>query len=215
VSFNVVVIDYGMGNLKSVQRGLEKVGANVIISSQADEIVNADRLLLPGVGAFKEGMTELTKQGVIEAIHTFVNSGKPLLGICLGMQMFLDSSEEHGGYTGLGLIPGHVQAIPQFENEKLQRKIPHIGWTNLIAHGEYSGWSNTCLSQVQPDDYFYFVHSFMAKPSDNKHYLAVSHYEGLEITAAINKENVTGLQFHPEKSGEAGLKILKSFVEST
>ena len=148
MSFNVVVIDYGMGNLKSVQRGLEKVGANVIISSQADEIVNADRLLLPGVGAFKEGMTELTKQGVIEAIHTFVNSGKPLLGICLGMQMFLDSSEEHGAHAGFGLIPGHVQAIPQFENEQLQRKIPHIGWTNLIAHDEYSGWSNTCLSQV-------------------------------------------------------------------
>jgi len=211
---SVVVVDYGMGNLKSVQRGLEKVGANVIVSSQSEEIVTADRLLLPGVGGFKDGMAELTKQGVIDAIHAFVNSGKPLLGICLGMQMFLDSSEEHGEHVGLGLIPGHVKAMPRFENEQLQRKIPHIGWTNLIAHDGYADWSNTCLSQILATDYFYFVHSFIAKPSNNEHYLAVSNYEGLEVTAAINKDNVTGLQFHPEKSGEAGLKVLKSFIEN-
>jgi len=211
----VVVVDYGMGNLKSVQRGLEKVGANVVVSSHAEEISNADRLLLPGVGAFKDGMTELTKQGVVDAIHAFVNMGKPLLGICLGMQMFLDSSEEHVEHEGLGLIEGGVKAIPQFEDEQLQRKIPHIGWTNLITHDGYADWSKTCLSQVKPDDFFYFVHSYMAKPSNREHYLAVSHYEGLEITAAINKENVTGLQFHPEKSGEAGLNVLRSFVEDT
>ena len=211
----VVVVDYGMGNLKSVQRGLEKVGAKVVVSSHADEIANADRLLLPGVGAFKDGMVELTKQGVVDAIFAFVNTGKPLLGICLGMQMFLDTSEEHGEYTGLGFIGGHVKAIPQFENGQFQRKTPHIGWTNLITHDGYADWSKTCLSQVKPDDFFYFVHSYMAKPSNREHYLAVSHYEGLEITAAINKENVTGLQFHPEKSGEAGLNVLRSFVEDT
>ena len=211
---SVVVVDYGMGNLKSVQRGLEKVDANVAVSSHADEIASADRLLLPGVGAFKDGMTELTKLGVVDAIHDFVGTGKPLLGICLGMQMFLDSSEEHGEYAGLGLIQGHVKAIPQFENEQIQRKIPHIGWTRLIMHEGYTDWTSTCLSQVKPDDFFYFVHSYMAKPSSREHYLAVSHYEGLEITAAINKDNVIGLQFHPEKSGEAGLKVLKSFVEN-
>jgi len=211
----VVVVDYGMGNLKSVQRGLEKVGANVVISSEPEKISTADRLLLPGVGGFKEGMAELARQGMTDAIHAFVKSGKPLLGICLGMQMLLDSSEEHGEYAGLGLIPGHVIAIPQFEGGQVQRKIPHIGWSNLIKHEGHADWINTCLSQVLIDDYFYFVHSFMAKPLDNEHYLAVSNYEGLEITAAIHKDNVTGLQFHPEKSGEAGLKILKSFVELT
>jgi len=210
----VLVVDYGMGNLKSVQRGLEKVGANVVVSSHAEEIANADRLLLPGVGAFKDGMSELSKQGVVDAIRVFVDTGKPLLGICLGMQMFLDSSQEHGEYEGLGLIEGGVKAIPQFENEQLQLKIPHIGWTSLITHEGYASWASTCLSQVKSDDFFYFVHSYMAKPSNREHYLAVSHYEGLEITAAINKDNVTGLQFHPEKSGEAGLRVLKSFIEN-
>jgi len=210
----VVVVDYGMGNLKSVQRGLEKVGAKVVVSSYAEEIANADRLLLPGVGAFKDGMAELRKQGVVDAIFAFVNTGKPLLGICLGMQMFLDTSEEHGEYAGLGLIGGHVKAIPQFENGQLQRKIPHIGWTNLITHDGDAAWSNTCLSQVQSDDFFYFVHSYMAQPTNSEHYLAVSGYESLEIAAAIHKENVTGLQFHPEKSGEAGLRVLSSFLEN-
>ena len=209
----ITIVDYGMGNLKSVQRGLEKVGANVAVSSQPDVMINADRLLLPGVGGFKEGMSELKKLGMIEAIHAFVKTGKPLLGICLGMQLFLDSSEEHGKHAGLGLIPGRVTAIPRFKNDQLQRKIPHIGWTNLITHDEYTDWSRTCLSQVHPDDYFYFVHSFIVKPTITNHYLATCNYEGLEITAAINKENVTGLQFHPEKSGEAGLNILKNFVD--
>jgi len=210
----VVVVDYGMGNLKSVQRGLEKVGATVVVTSHAEEIANADRLLLPGVGAFKDGMTELTKKGVVDAIFAFINTGNPLLGICLGMQMFLDTSEEHGEYAGLGLISGHVKVIPQSEHGQLQRKIPHIGWTNLTTHDSYAEWVNTCLSQVQSDDYFYFVHSYMAQPSITEHYLAVSDYEGLEITAAIHKENVTGLQFHPEKSGEAGLRVLSSFLEN-
>jgi len=210
----VVVVDYGMGNLKSVQRGLEKVGATVVITPHAEEIANADRLLLPGVGAFKDGIAELIKRDVMDAIFAFVNTGKPLLGICLGMQMFLDTSEEHGEYAGLGLIGGHVKAIPQSENGQLKRKIPHIGWTNLTTHDGYAEWGNTCLSQVQSDDYFYFVHSYMAQPSNSEHYLAVSDYEGLEITAAIHKENVTGLQFHPEKSGEAGLRVLSGFLEN-
>ena len=208
----VVVVDYGMGNIKSVQRGLEQVGASVILSSNPDVIVQADRVVLPGVGAFEDGMKELVQGDLDQALKHFTEKGNPLMGICLGMQMLLTSSEEFGNHQGLGLIPGKVQAIPHNENGMLKRKIPHIGWSALKKSAGSDGWQNSCLQDIEDGEFFYFVHSFMAAPEQKAHQLAFCVDEGLEVTAAIKKDNVTGLQFHPEKSGLDGLKILNRFV---
>ena len=208
---NVVVVDYGLGNLKSIQRGLDKVGAKVTITSDLDVIAKAERLVLPGVGAFEAGMAGLQKADLVDVIQGFVKTGNTLLGICLGMQMLLEHSEEHGKHEGLGLIPGVVKKIPESIKGKFARKIPHIGWTKLYPF-EDNDWRGTCLEDVKVGEYFYFVHSFMAVPSTQKHIIAQCEDKGLLVTAAVKKDNVIGLQFHPEKSGEAGLKILKSFV---
>ena len=210
---NVVIVDYGLGNLKSIQRGLDKVSAKVTLSSDLEVIAKADRLVLPGVGAFEAGMAGLQKADLVDVIQGFVKTGNTLLGICLGMQMLLEQSEEHGKHEGLGLIPGVVIEIPENTKGKFARKTPHIGWTKLHP-SENKDWRGTCLEDVEVGEYFYFVHSFMAVPVTKKHILAQCEDEGLLVTAAVKKDNVIGLQFHPEKSGEAGLKILKSFVSS-
>ncbi len=209
---NVVVIDYGTGNIKSIQRGLEKVGASVTLSSLPEVIISADHLVLPGVGAFEVGMRGLNKTGVIPAINEFILIGKPFLGICLGMQMLLEYSYEFGSHKGLGYIPGVVKEIPQRENGIHVRKTPHIGWNALFYPKHNHGWNNSILNGLIEGEYFYFLHSFMVDVQSSSDLLAECDYEGIKITAAIKKENITGLQFHPEKSGKCGLRILKSFV---
>ncbi len=207
----VVIVDYGMGNIKSVQRGVERTGATAVLSFDPDEIINADRVILPGVGAFEDGMKGLKQSGLDDAICQFCNKGNPLLGICLGMQMLLQQSEEFGIHRGLGLIDGEVKKIPQTEDGAFKRKIPHIGW-GALKRPQQQLWNSSCLKEIEEGEFFYFVHSFMAVPTNPENRLAHCIYEGLSVTAAIQKENITGVQFHPEKSGEAGLKILKQFV---
>lgn len=209
---NTIIIDYGMGNIKSVQRGFEKVGAKVNVSCDPKIIASATHLVLPGVGAFKEGMNELRKAHLIDVIKEFVKKGNPLLGICLGMQMLLDRSEEHGNHKGIGLISGSVKQIPQIDNNQLKRKIPHIGWSELKLPNKSQNWNKTCLKNIKTGEYFYFVHSYMAVPINNNDILAISDYNGMIINAGIKRDNITGLQFHPEKSGQCGLKILENFV---
>ena len=208
---NVVIVDYGMGNLKSVQRGLEKVGASVILSSDPTTIANAGRLILPGVGAFEDGMKGLENAGVLESINDFVRMGNPLLGICLGMQMLLSKSEEHGVHKGLNFISGNVKKIPTNHHGNFVRKTPHIGWTK-IEQSSYQEWKGSCLEEIKMEEYFYFVHSFMTVTENKEDILAQCKDEGLLVSAAIKRDNITGLQFHPEKSGEAGLKILNKFI---
>ena len=213
MSRHVVVVDYGMGNLLSVQRGFQACDAEVEISSDVDTIVHADRLILPGVGAFKDGMHELKKLSLNDAIQEFVKTGRPLLGICLGMQMLLDESEEYGINKGLGFIPGRVVQIPRNgPHENSKRKIPHIGWSAIKVSEGKKSWDGTVLQDVAEGEYFYFVHSFRAEPQDSCDVLAVCEYEAIEISAVIERENVTGCQFHPEKSGQAGLSILRRFL---
>lgn len=206
-----MIVDYGMGNIKSVQRGIERIGATAVLSFDPDEIVNADRVILPGVGAFEEGMKGLKQSGLDDAIYQFCNKGNPLLGICLGMQMLLEQSEEFGIHQGFSLIDGTVKKISQTEDDSFKRKTPHIGWSAL-QRPRQQDWNNSCLKDIEEGEFFYFVHSFMAVPLNPENRLAHCIYEGLSVTAAIQKENITGVQFHPEKSGEAGLKILKRFV---
>ena len=162
----VVVVDCGIGNLKSVQRGLEKVGATVEITSDSNKIESASRLILPGVGAFEDGMRGLSDAGVIPAISAFIKSGNPLLGICLGMQMLFERSEENGIHEGLGLISGSVQAIPSRKDQIAVRKVPHIGW-NTLKKPESGIWENTLLSNSTENTSVYFVHSYMAVPQEH------------------------------------------------
>lgn len=208
----VVVVDYGLGNLFSVQRALEHCGAsNVCITSSSDDIQSADRLILPGVGAFKDGILGLNTLGLIEPIKTYVLKKQPLLGICLGMQMLATRSHEFGETEGLCLIEGDVIPIPSKTLDGERLKIPHIGWVPLHP-GQKSSWSGTVLQDLPLGGSVYLVHSFHMKPTNSNDILATATYGGHEITAAIQRENVIGCQFHPEKSGESGLQLLRRFL---
>lgn len=208
----VTIIDYGINNIKSVERGIEEIGFQPLLSSDPDIIFKSDRLILPGVGAFENGMSELSKtSGLIDSIKEFSRSGKPMIAICLGMQMLLDLSYENGNFDGLGLIPGKVMPIPSSDDPIHVRKIPHVQWNSLIM-SKKECWDNTYLNNIQIHDYFYFVHSYMAVTDNKADTIAYSEYEGIKLPAVIRKDNITGFQFHPEKSANAGLKILKNFM---
>ena len=169
--------------------------------------------MLPGVGAFGDCMKALETRGLVEPIKQFANSGRPFLGICVGMQILLDVGEEFGGYPGLGLIPGRVVQIEQGLVDGKPRKIPHIGWVPIKPpDANRTGWSRSPLSRTPHETSFYFVHSFTARTARPSDCVAVADYQGVEVTAVVNRENITGTQFHPEKSGLAGLAVLTSFL---
>ena len=207
----VTVIDYGVGNLLSVRRGLEHCGADVVLTAERERILAATRIVLPGVGAFGNAMQALESLELVSAIREVVDRKIPLLGICLGMQLLLDESEEFGLTTGLGLIPGRVIPVPAQALSKETQKIPHIGWNELQPAAASVKWEGTFLQNNAVGEAAYFVHSFMAMPFDPDHRLADCIYGGHRIPAVIRKEQITGCQFHPEKSGEVGLKILRRF----
>lgn len=212
MSNEVTVVDYGLGNLFSVQRALEHCGGAVVLSSDPDAIVRAPRVLLPGVGAFAGGMAELKSRGLDQALREVARRGTPLLGICLGMQLLLDESEEFGLTPGLRIIPGSVVPIPSVTVEGLPQKIPHIGWNELQPTAGRQGWEGTLLADLRPGAAVYFVHSFMAQPAEASDRIADCSYGGHAVSAVISRGNVTGCQFHPEKSGELGLGVLRRFL---
>ena len=212
MSAAVTIVDYGMGNLLSVRRAFEHCGATVQFAEEARAIEQAKRLVLPGVGAFSDGMKGLVERGLAEPLIRFAGSGRPFLGICLGMQMMFSHSEEHGRQGGLGLIEGGVVAIPTRGPGDSSRKVPHIGWAAVQAS---SDWSASALSDAQPGKTsFYFVHSFHAQPDDRAKLLAICDYQGCAVTAAVAQDNLLGCQFHPEKSAASGLRVLKNWVSS-
>lgn len=208
----VAVIDYGVGNLLSVSRAFKHCGACVTITSDAAAILAAGRVVLPGVGAFADGMAALRAHGLDAVVRRVAGTGTPLLGICLGMQMLLDESEEFGVTPGLGLIPGRVVKIPATSTTGELHKIPHIGWNELVLPAQRDSWQGGLLADVEPGEAVYFVHSFMAEPTSPEHRLADCRYGDIPITAAVKRDNVMGCQFHPEKSGEVGLRVLKNFL---
>lgn len=198
----ITIIDYGMGNLKSVYNALKKFNFDCQISSEVTDIEMADKLILPGVGAFKDAMDNLQNLDLILPIRKKVNDGCPLLGICLGMQMLFDEGYECELRKGLGFIEGKIKLM----NSKENLKIPHIGWNRLEFNRE-----NKILNNINKESFVYYVHSFMATEMIDENLIAYSKYGDINIPGIVNKGNVYGMQFHPEKSGEVGLKILKNF----
>ena len=198
----ITIIDYGMGNLKSVYNALKKVNFDCQISSEVTDIEMADKLILPGVGAFEDAMDNLQNIDLILPIRKKVNDGCPLLGICLGMQMLFDEGYECELRKGLGFIEGKIKLM----NSKENLKIPHIGWNRLEFNRE-----NKILNNINKESFVYYVHSFMATEMIDENLIAYSKYGDINIPGIVNKGNVYGKQFHPEKSGEVGLKILKNF----
>lgn len=205
------VVDYGVGNLYSVARAIQKVGGEARLSDDRAEIASAERLILPGVGAFRDGMTGLAVNGLDDAVREFAEKGRPLLGICLGMQMLATESLEFGRHLGLDLIPGQVVPLPAKSANGTAHKVPFVGWTELEAT-RLARFADTPLAGVGPVDAFYHVHSFHMEPARQDDSLAIYRYDGVAVTAAIARDNIFGCQFHPEKSGECGLRILGRFL---
>lgn len=200
----IAIVDYGVGNLFSLKSSLDAVGAESVVTSEEAVLRRADKILLPGVGAFADAAGKLRESGFAELLKELAGEGKPLLGICLGMQLLFEKSYEYGVHEGLGLIPGNVRPIRDVIPPEL--KIPHIGWNPLKFAGE-----SPIFRYLKEGDCVYFVHSFYA--SDCDAYVTATAEYGAELTAAVARGNVYGCQFHPEKSGKAGLSILRAFAE--
>lgn len=210
----ITVIDYGLSNLLSVKLAFEHFGAEVLITSKAQDILSADALVLPGVGAFRDGMTGLRNLGLIEPISQRTSAGAPLLGICLGMQMLFDESDEFGRHKGLGFIPGRVEKIPDTDVNGDRQPVPHISWNPLYPAGSRTDFMGTALCDVKPGQECYFIHSYEAKPTDPADSLAETVYGGRRICAVARKGCVVGAQFHPEKSGPVGLTIIENYIKN-
>lgn len=200
----IAIIDYGAGNIQSVYKALKFIGADCKVTSDKDEILKADGAILPGVGSFGDAMDTMTKRGIKDTIIEYTKSGKPFLGICLGLQLLFPESEETPGVKGLDIFKGTITKIP---NQNRSLKIPHMGWNNISIKQK-----DGIFKDIEGEPYVYFVHSFYLKAQDRDIVAATTQY-GVEIDAAVQKGNIIATQFHPEKSGEVGLKMLKNFVE--
>ena len=198
----IAIIDYDAGNLRSVEKALQALGEETVITRDRDEILSADRVILPGVGAFGDAMEKLHQYGLVEIIRQVVQNGTPFLGICLGLQLLFEESEESQGVPGLGILKGKIRRIPNTPG----LKIPHMGWNSLILRP-----GTRLFSGLGEDPYVYFVHSYYLEAADPEIVAARTDY-GVEIHAAVEKDNVFACQFHPEKSSDTGLQILKNFI---
>lgn len=204
----VGILDYGAGNLKNVCRAVEYLGYSYQLVSSEKEVLSVDKIIIPGVGAFKVAMDQLTKMGLVETIKTLADRKVPILGICLGMQILFEESSEFGATRGLGLLQGKVSKIPSTGASGSRLKVPHIGWNELIL-------DNPALSltrEIQTGDPFYFVHSYRASGYITSDLIGHCMYDGHILPAIVGHDNVYGCQFHPEKSGRLGLKILLNFL---
>lgn len=209
INNKVVIIDYGLGNLFSVKQACQSVGLNVNISNIKAEILNADALILPGVGAFIEAMSNLEKLDLVDVIKEVVLKGKPFFGICLGMQLIFTKSEEFGSGNGLNLLPGVIKKFPSIYNGSAL-KVPQISWNNIYA--EKQNWKETPLLNINENEYMYFIHSYYVQPDNMDVVLAKTNYEGLEYCSAVLNNNIFATQFHPEKSSEKGINIYKNWA---
>lgn len=207
----VAIVDYGLGNIFSIKQALLTCGANPIVTDSTEEINDSDGVLLPGVGAFSEAMLRLQKSGLDKILTQQAKIGKPLLGVCLGLQLLFDKSYEFGEHQGLGLIPGEIIRFPESHlNHKLNT--PFIGWNKIHLTSQHRG--NPLIQGLTEKDKFYFVHSFHAKPSDESCVIAYCNYLEYTYPAVVQKNNISGVQGHPEKSAEQGLLFYKNWLNS-
>jgi len=202
---DVAIIDYKMSNLFSVQAACENVGLSSIITSDKDEILDAKVAILPGVGAFGEAMKFLCDSKLDDTIDQFVDSGKPFVGICLGLQLLFESSVEFGNYSGLGLVKGKVRKFQFYSNNSVKYPVPQIGW-NMIKQTNNS-WDDSLLCNNANGDFMYFIHSYFVEPNDESIILSKTIYGNTEYCSSIKQDNIFGYQFHPEKSGVVGMKV--------
>ncbi|HNX26642.1 MAG TPA: imidazole glycerol phosphate synthase subunit HisH [Phycisphaerae bacterium] len=203
----IALIDYGMGNLRSVEKALERCGGQVKIVTTPSGILSADKVVLPGVGAMRDAMNRINSTGIADAVRETITAGRPLLGICLGLQMLLDRSFEYGEFKGLGIIPGDVVRFDFSGTSNSGLKIPHMGWNSINFNADCP-----LLAGIDQGAYVYFVHSYYVCPKDQSVTAATCNY-GVDFTAAIWRDNLFATQFHPEKSQAVGLKILENFVK--
>jgi glutamine amidotransferase len=208
----VTIINYGLSNLLSISRAVLNAGHEPLLTGAADDVAAAGIIILPGVGAFKDGMSGLRDLGLIEPIQKKARAGTPILAICLGMQMLFDESDEFGVHKGLGLIPGRVGRIPDLNVNGERQRVPHVSWSGLYPPGGGDGFTSPFMRNTKPGDEAYFIHSFEAKPASDVYVAAAAYYGGRSICAAAELGNVFGTQFHPEKSGTVGLSILSNFL---
>lgn len=213
---SIVIVDYGLGNLYNLRKAFQRAGINAVISDRKIDIINAGKIVLPGVGAFSAGMEGLWRKDLIETIKDFVESGRHILGICLGMQMLMTQSEENGVHRGLNLIKGNVRRFAMPKGKDFF-KIPHYGWSTVSTPDmdnihENDQWRHTILDGIKNNAYFYFVHSYYVVPDDTAHVIGVTQYGYDTFPSVIKKENITACQFHPELSGETGIHLIKNFI---
>ncbi len=209
----VAIIDYKMGNLFSVKQACEQVGIKAIVTEKKEEILNASGLILPGVGGFGDAMQHLRDLDLIEVIRDEIAAGKPLLGICLGLQLLMSESEEFGSHEGLGLIEGKVKKFKLENSEGRVSKVPQVGWNQIasVRTKQELHWNQTPLQHIKEDDYLYFVHSYFVEPTLSDVVLSQSTYEGVSFCSSVLKDNIFAVQFHPEKSASVGLQIYKNW----
>ncbi len=205
----VVIIDYQLGNLFSVKQACDKVGMDAKLSSSKEDILNADALVLPGVGAFIEAMNNLQSLDLIEAIKNKVNNGTPIFGICLGLQLLFSKSEEFGSGSGLDLIPGIIKKFPDHIKDR-KIKVPHITWNQVYKFNNY--WQKTALKELKDFEFMYFIHSYYVKPDNDSCILTNTNYDGIEFCSSVIKDNIFATQFHPEKSADKGISIYKNWA---
>lgn len=206
----VVIIDYELGNLFSVKQACEYLGFEVRVSNNRQELLNADYAILPGVGAFADAMINLEKADLVSGIREYVASGKPFMGVCLGLQLLLSGSDEFGYNSGLGLIPGTVQKFTAQQQDGAALKVPQIQWNKIMPGNP---WQGTPLQCCKPGDYMYFVHSYYARPDDPAHVLSQTRYGNLTYCSSVIHQNIFATQFHPEKSGLYGINIYREWFQ--
>jgi len=208
----VAIIDYGMGNLFSVKQACECVGLNPVITADKSVIESSNGLILPGVGAFGDAMDSLRKLGLVSLIRDFVASGRPFFGICLGLQLLMEESEEFGMHKGIGIIKGRVKRFPEIDALGKRNKVPQVGWNRIIKNLK-GDWVNTPLSGTKDGEFMYFVHSFYAQPEESDSVIAKTKYGNTEYCSCLLQKNIFAVQFHPEKSSLEGIKIYQNWAD--
>jgi glutamine amidotransferase len=209
----ITLVDYGMANMLNVARAFRHCGANIRVIEKASATDSIDRLVVPGVGAFEKSISAVRQNGFDDLIRRHIQTGRPFLGICVGMQMLFDESEEFGQHQGLGILGGQVTKISSVDSCGNKQSVPHIGWNKLISPKSQRSWEGTLFANRSTDaESVYFVHSFAAHPAEESDVLADCLYGGHRICAAVQRDNICATQFHPERSGEVGLSIIRDFL---